>query len=114
MLTYLDDCRPLYTCSRCHAHLAYQEHILSRAYHGQTGRALLVTHVENVLVGVGERKMLMTGMHTVADISCSNCHTQLGWKYLHAYEPSQKFKENKFILERRRIIKETNHPPVPS
>ncbi|ORX54083.1 putative fad NAD binding oxidoreductase [Hesseltinella vesiculosa] len=105
--SYLDEGRPLYTCARCHTHLSYQDSILSKSYHGSTGEAFLVCHVENISVGASERKMLMTGIHTIADVFCSTCHTQLGWKYLRAFEPSQKFKENKFVLEKRRILKET-------
>ena len=26
--------------------------------------------------------MLLTGLHAVADIHCSNCKTTLGWKYV--------------------------------
>jgi hypothetical protein len=31
----------------------------------------------------------------VADIACSVCGTNLGWKYEMAYEQSQKYKEGK-------------------
>jgi len=33
------------------------------------------------------------GLHTVADIACSVCSTNLGWTYISASEPSQKYKE---------------------
>lgn len=33
------------------------------------------------------------GLHTVADIYCNVCNTNLGWKYEMAYEQSQKYKE---------------------
>jgi hypothetical protein len=51
--------------------------------------------------------MLLTGIHTIAEISCILCHSKLGWKYIYAVEPPQKFKENKFIVEKLKIIKET-------
>ena len=47
----------------------------------------------------------MTGLHTVCDISCSQCSTVIGWKYEVAFEESQKYKEGKFIIEKVRIIK---------
>ena len=43
----------------------------------------------------------------VADIYCNACETRLGWKYLEAFEESQKYKEGKFILEKAMIMKET-------
>ena len=68
---------------------------------------------------------MTTGNHTVRDIYCVKCGTTLGWKYvsiscgLHllnefniktrltqdkAYEPSQKYKEGKYILERNLLV----------
>ncbi|KAJ7533506.1 hypothetical protein O6H91_13G052400 [Diphasiastrum complanatum] len=48
----------------------------------------------------------MTGLHTVADISCTHCREVLGWKYERAYEASQKYKEGKYILEKAKVMKE--------
>ena len=45
----------------------------------------------------------MTGLHTVADVDCSDCRGVLGWKYERAYEETQKYKEGKFILENLNI-----------
>ena len=45
---------------------------------------------------------LVTGMHTVADVSCALCGSILGWKYVAAEEESQRYKVGKFILETRR------------
>ena len=42
----------------------------------------------------------------VADIYCNACDTRLGWKYVEAFEESQKYKEGRFILEKAMIIKE--------
>ena len=41
----------------------------------------------------------------VADIYCNACDTRLGWKYVEAFEESQKYKEGRFILEKAMIIK---------
>jgi hypothetical protein len=46
---------------------------------------------------------LVTGQHTVSDVSCAICGTVLGWKYVEAAEESQKYKVGKFILETKRI-----------
>ena len=39
-------------------------------------------------------------MHSVSDIFCNRCKTLVGWTYSKAYEPSQKYKEGKFIIEK--------------
>lgn len=60
----------------------------------------------NVKLGKQEQRQLLTGVHTVADIFCVTCQTRLGWTYLKASEPSQKYKEGKYLLERERIFKD--------
>lgn len=57
-------------------------------------------------MGAQEDRRLRTGLHTVADISCADCHEVLGWKYERASEASQKYKEGKFIFEKVKIVKE--------
>ncbi|KAH9603591.1 hypothetical protein KSS87_015967 [Heliosperma pusillum] len=73
---------------------------------GRHGRAFLFSHAMNVEAGPKEDRPLMTGLHTVADIFCGDCRQVLGWKYLRAYESSQKYKEGKFIFEKSKIVKE--------
>uniref|UniRef100_A0A803LWQ0 Protein yippee-like n=1 Tax=Chenopodium quinoa TaxID=63459 RepID=A0A803LWQ0_CHEQI len=73
---------------------------------GRNSRAFLFSHAMNVDVGPKEDRHLMTGLHTVADVSCSDCREVLGWKYERAYEESQKYKEGKYILEKSKIIKD--------
>ena len=34
-------------------------------------------------------------MHTVADVSCAQCNTMLGWVYVRAEAEDQKYKEGK-------------------
>lgn len=36
----------------------------------------------NVAVGKHEERMLLTGMHTVADVVCIVCDEVVGWKYV--------------------------------
>lgn len=73
---------------------------------GRHGRAFLFFHAMNITVGAKEDRQLITGLHTVADIYCGDCHDVLGWKYERAYETSQKYKEGKFILEKSKIVKD--------
>lgn len=50
--------------------------------------------------------MLLTGVHTVADISCHICKTRIGWMYVRSPEVNQKYKEGKCIVEKSKVIKE--------
>lgn len=38
----------------------------------------------NVVCGAAEDRILMTGLHKVADIYCQHCKENLGWKYVSA------------------------------
>jgi hypothetical protein len=42
---------------------------------------------------------MTTGRHIVRDIMCISCRETVGWKYDRAYEASEQYKENKYILE---------------
>lgn len=95
---YLSSDKKVWSCSSCSAHLAYQDDIMSRNFQGKHGRAYLINNVINVVLGHTEQRRLMTGLHTVADIHCNLCNCILGWKYVHAHDESQKYKEDKFLL----------------
>jgi len=71
-----------------------------------SGRAFLFSHAENIVAGPKEDRHLLTGLHTVADVFCSDCGESLGWKYIKAYEASQKYKEGKVVLEKFKIIQD--------
>ena len=47
--------------------------------------ATLCLHRVNVGCGPAEERVLLTGLHAVADIYCENCKTTLGWKYVSAW-----------------------------
>ncbi|NWS42777.1 YPEL1 protein, partial [Probosciger aterrimus] len=116
---YLPNCHRTYSCIHCRAHLANHDELISKAMHfsffvfffmqsfqGSQGRAYLFNSVVNVGCGPAEERVLLTGLHAVADIYCENCKTTLGWKYEHAFESSQKYKEGKFIIELAHMIKD--------
>ncbi|KAF8753608.1 hypothetical protein HU200_011596 [Digitaria exilis] len=96
----------VYSCSNCRNHVCLHDDIISKAFQGRNGRAFLFSHAMNVVVGAKEDRHLLTGLHTVADVYCSDCREVLGWKYERAYEETQKYKEGKFIFEKSKIIKE--------
>ncbi|KAL3536679.1 hypothetical protein ACH5RR_000045 [Cinchona calisaya] len=98
----------LYSCCKCHNHVALHDDIVSKCFQAKKGRAFLFSHVRNVVAGPKEDRHLITGLHTVADVHCSDCGEVLGWKYERAYEESQKYKEGKFVLEKFKIVEEEN------
>ncbi|XP_078436490.1 protein yippee-like [Wolffia australiana] len=94
----------VYSCKHCETHLARCDDIVSRSFHCRHGKAYLFARVVNVWVGRNEDRLMMTGMHTVADIFCVGCGSEVGWVYVVAHEKSQKYKEGKFILERFKVL----------
>ncbi|XP_052733773.1 protein yippee-like At5g53940 isoform X2 [Vigna angularis] len=108
-----------YGCKSCKTHLALADDLISRflpllktrtlanlAFYCQRGKAYLFNNVVNFTIGVLEERMMLSGLHTVADIFCCCCGQIVGWKYESAHERSQKYKEGKFVLERGRIVDE--------
>ena len=51
------------------------------------------------------QRELVTGAHTVGDISCAQCGSVLGWKYIAAAEEAQRYKVGKFILETKKVCR---------
>ncbi|KAI4328945.1 hypothetical protein L6164_021257 [Bauhinia variegata] len=94
-----------YCCFKCQNLVAYHDDIVSKDFQASNGRAFLFSHVMNVKEGAKEDRQLTTGLHTVADVFCCDCGEDLGWKYIKAYEDTQKYKEGKFILVKYKITK---------
>lgn len=103
---YLPSCHRTYSCVHCRAHLANHDELISKSFQGSQGRAYLFNSVVNIGCGPAEERILLTGLHAVADIYCDCCKTNLGWKYEQAFESSQKYKEGKYIIELAHMIKE--------
>jgi hypothetical protein len=104
---YLDEVSTkIYGCASCRSHVADADAIVSKAFQGRHGRAYLVDAVVNVSEGPREERLLITGLHTVADIACTGCAAVLGWKYVQAFEEAQRYKEGRFIIEKARVVKE--------
>lgn len=76
-------------------------------FRGQHGKAYLFNKVVNVLNSEPSERNMTTGRHVVRDITCGGCGEVVGWKYDKAYEPSEKYKEGKFILEAELLINVT-------
>jgi len=97
----------VHCCACCGIHLTSHDDIVSKAFQGRHGRAYLFSNVVNVDTGPTENRLLLTGLHVVCDIYCNACDTRLGWKYMEAFEESQKYKEGKYILEKAMIVRES-------
>ncbi|KAI9125972.1 hypothetical protein K1719_003390 [Acacia pycnantha] len=94
----------IYSCKHCRTDLALSDDIISKSFQCRHGKAYLFNEVVNVTVGEKQEQMMITGLHTVADIFCVTCGSIVGWKYEVAHEESQKYKEGKFILERFKVV----------
>ncbi|SMR56364.1 unnamed protein product [Zymoseptoria tritici ST99CH_3D1] len=117
-------------CARCLSDLAPTTQIISKGFTGRHGRAYLVSapslphssinpsnllttkarndalpNLPNTYVHRPVPRQLVTGAHTVGDISCALCGSVLGWKYVSAEEESQRYKVGKFILETGRVCR---------
>ncbi|EME42470.1 hypothetical protein DOTSEDRAFT_73338 [Dothistroma septosporum NZE10] len=116
-------------CARCLSDLALSTQIISKGFTGRHGRAYLVApstssicpnltslptskakndalpNLPNTYTHKPVSRQLVTGAHTVGDISCAQCGSVLGWKYVSAEEESQKYKVGKFILETKRVCR---------
>ncbi|XP_075496828.1 protein yippee-like isoform X2 [Primulina tabacum] len=89
----------IYSCKHCGTHLALSEDIVSKSFQCKHGKAYLFSKAVNVTVGEKVERMMMTGVHVVADIFCVRCGSMVGWKYEMVYEKNQKYKEGKSVLE---------------
>lgn len=95
-----------YSCLHCRAHLARHDDLISKSFQGSQGRAYLFNQVMNVEYSEAKQRVLLTGIHFVADVFCACCQTMLGWRYERAFEASQRYKEGKVIVELAHLIKD--------
>ena len=68
----------IYICKRCKVHLSCKNELLSKDFWAGDGKAFLYNTVINIYLGEAENRNLRTGMHSVCDIYCKNCHQKLG------------------------------------
>lgn len=94
----------------CGTHLALDENVLSKSFRGATGTAFLFGSCSNLFDGRTENRELLTGTHRVCEVHCRNCNALVGWKYIECYEPDQKYKTGKVVLEKALIMQEHSLP----
>jgi len=95
----------VYICKFCKTHISCKFKVLSKTFKGKCGRCFLTTKLINITLGPQEEKFLLTGIHLTKDVFCKTCSNYLGWTYIKAYEPAEKYKEGKFVLERNLVTK---------
>lgn len=71
-----------FSCADCGNLVGDRDDVVARTFFGRTGKAFLLHSLFNVAVGTPRSRYLMTGMHTIADVSCGVCGSVLGWKYV--------------------------------
>ncbi|KAF1810905.1 yippee-domain-containing protein [Eremomyces bilateralis CBS 781.70] len=125
--SYLSGHASYLRCSRCLTDLCSTSQIISKGFTGRHGRAYLVAppasslqaidpsaspnqvknsgNLLNTFAHKAMPRQLVTGAHTVCDISCTLCGAVLGWKYIAAEDEAQRYKVGKFILETSRVCK---------
>lgn len=123
--SYLSGHIPHLQCNRCLTDLCLTSQIISKGFTGRHGRAYLVAaegapvmpptmsaaavlatdNLPNIHTHKPVPRQLVTGAHTVSDISCILCGTVLGWKYVAAEDESQRYKVGKFVLETKRVCR---------
>ncbi|KAK6275328.1 hypothetical protein POUND7_005037 [Theobroma cacao] len=95
-----------YSCRNCRNPLALGDDLVSKNYIAKSGKAYMFLHAMNIVLGPKQDRLLITGLYTTADIYCSKCGEELGWKYVQAYDLQNRFKEGKFILEKLKMVEE--------
>ena len=65
----------------------------------KSGRAYLASSLVNISIGDVVNKTLSSGNFDIADVFCNGCDCVLGWKYITAYNDSQKYKEDMYIVD---------------
>ncbi|KAK2463263.1 hypothetical protein APHAL10511_004918 [Amanita phalloides] len=94
-------------CKKCHTCITSAKVHLppssyppdSRGFRGFLGKASLFTETYNVKLGRPSVQLMVTGAHTMQEITCSQCSTYLGWKIVRAHELSERWKEGACLLE---------------
>ncbi|ORY37421.1 yippee-like protein, partial [Rhizoclosmatium globosum] len=91
----------IYACKTCGTHLTHSlsTNLVSTSFTGNCGKAFLFRSMYNTIMTEPVKRSMTTGEHVVSDLKCSGCEETIGWKYLKAYNQSQKYKEGCFILE---------------
>jgi len=91
--------KTIFKCPDCQSHYFTSSNIVSDNFHGKDGGAYLIDKVVNTKQGELEKRHMLTGTYTVCDTLCRICNKYIGWQYLTAEDQSEKYKEQKHVIE---------------
>lgn len=83
-ITYVEliDTGEMFVCRECGCHLSRVDDVVNDAFHGNTGKAFLISNAKNLINGPEEKRRLVTGNHICADVYCVHCNYRVGWTYV--------------------------------
>ena len=87
--------------------------LISDEYRSGPHRASLFAHVVNVDCGDAHERLMTSGKHTIRNIYCVSCATELGWTYVAAENSENQYKIGKFILIQPFVRKHERTPANP-
>lgn len=99
--------RGSYACKVCRSRIANKKEVLSWAFRGFSGKAVLLNRVSAVTFDKPTILLMNTGAHTVQDFACKVCSTVLGWRIVKAHEWPEKWKEGNCILELNAVLEDS-------
>ncbi|CAA7261603.1 unnamed protein product [Cyclocybe aegerita] len=71
----------------------------SRSFRGFFGKASLFTETYNVALAKPGVQLMVTGAHTMQEVTCGICLSYLGWKIVRAHEKTESWKDGHFLME---------------
>lgn len=99
-LEFVEDSQPKFVCCTCQCDVSSERSLVWEGYMGVSTPALLFRTAVNVhACGSKREEVLSTGRYTLVDVACRGCSTRLGWRYLTAARPEQRYKEGALLLE---------------
>eukprot|EP00959_Pyramimonas_sp_CCMP1952_P133483 2791415-Pyramimonas_sp.AAC.1 len=107
--SYVRDEKNKFCCLRCGTDVADASSVIWEGFMGSKKPAVLLRNVVNVWPYSARRvERLSTGEYQIVDVSCRICQTPLGWEYVSATLPEQKYKEGASLLEECRLMRVRN------
>ncbi|OUT20081.1 hypothetical protein CAS74_004819 [Pichia kudriavzevii] len=91
----------IYRCKTCYTDICHSSLIISKDFWGNKGNAYFVKNVLNVRESKCETmKNMRTGRYGVKSITCVQCDSEMGWKYITSVDPDERYKVGKYVVER--------------
>jgi len=99
-----EDSDDKFCCDKCGCDVASASSLIWEGFMEEQKPALLLRSVVNVEpYADARRERLSTGEYGLVDVCCRVCSTPLGWQYLDASVPEQKYKEGASLLSHKQL-----------